>query len=272
VDLIALLEAVFEKLPQWFDAGRGRGPWDHHARLAHALLDDDPVAIVGALEAAVRGGAEPSDLGRALVYAAALRLARFGTANEHADWETAHHAFTYCNAVHRALQRIGNAPDSPAVRAVFHGAMAIYLARYLNVPPARLPGEDGRSLDDLPTDAQALLAELLGNFDRQRQVDAVGRLVSRYLLLEHPIESLITTLAAALMREDAGFHSYQMFEAGVRQAREWGSTAPARHILVAVGRYLAAHSPTERATYQTADIARRLLSGQTLHEMGSKPR
>jgi len=42
------------------------------------------------------------------------------------------------------------AEESPA-RAV-HGAMALYLARYLNVPPARIPGEGGEQLDDLPAD------------------------------------------------------------------------------------------------------------------------
>ena len=33
----------------------------------------------------------------------ALRVARFGTANEHADWETALHVFTYANAIHQAF-------------------------------------------------------------------------------------------------------------------------------------------------------------------------
>jgi hypothetical protein len=33
----------------------------------------------------------------------------------------------------------------------------------------------------------------------------------------------------------------------------------------AVARYLAAHSPTERAALQTADIARRLMRGGELH-------
>ncbi len=36
-------------------------------------------------------------------------------------------------------------------------------------------------------------------------------------------------------------------EAGVRQFGEWGNTEPGRHILIAVARYLAARSPTERA-------------------------
>ena len=62
-----------------------------------------------------------------------------------------------------------------------------------------------------------------------------------------------------------GFHTYQMLEAGVRQFTVWGHTDEARHILIAVARYLAAHSPTERAALQTADIAQRLMRGGELH-------
>ena len=67
------------------------------------------------------------------------------------------------------------------------------------------------------------------------------------------------------LREDAGFHAYQMLEAGVRQFIAWGDTDEGRHILIAVVRYLAAHSPTGRAALQTADIARRLMRGSELH-------
>jgi nitrite reductase/ring-hydroxylating ferredoxin subunit len=271
VDLIALLERTFAELPALFTHGRGRGPWNGHAALASRLLGDDPAAIVGALEDAIRAGAVPADLSKALAYAAALRVARFGTANEHGDWQTAHHAFTYANAVHQGLKRIGagdpGEPGDPeAVRGVFHGAMAVYLTRYLNVPPARLPGETGNQLEDLPTDGQALRAALLDALDRRHQVDAAGQLVARYLMLGHSAESLIATLARALLREDAGFHAFQMLEAGVRQCREWGGTDQGRHVLIAVTRYLAAHSPTERTAYQTADIARRLMRGAQLHE------
>ena len=52
----------------------------------------------------------------------------------------------------------------------------------------------------------------------------------------------------------------------MRQFREWGNGAAGRHILIAVARYLAAHSPTERAALQTADIARRLMRGGELHQ------
>jgi hypothetical protein len=69
-----------------------------------------------------------------------------------------------------------------------------------------------------------------------------------------------------LLREDAGFHAYQMLEAGVRQFTAWGDSAERRDILIAVARYLAVHSLTERAALQTADIARRLMRGGELHQ------
>ncbi|HET8918439.1 MAG TPA: hypothetical protein VFN27_02050, partial [Xanthobacteraceae bacterium] len=135
---------------------------------------------------------------------------------------------------------------------------------YLNVPPARIPGEGGAQLDDLPADGELIRAALLDAFDRQRQVDLAARLVARHLTLGHSPQALIATLARALLREDAGFHAYQMLEAGVRQFTAWGDTDEGRHILIAVARYLAAHSPTERAALQTADIARRLMRGGEL--------
>jgi hypothetical protein len=223
-----------------------------------------------ALAAAISDGASLDDLGRSLAYAAALRVAQFGTANEHGDWDTAHHVFTYCNAVHQGLKRI-EADARPGVyveasRALLHGAAAIYLIRYLNVPPARLPGEADNGLDALPSSADDIRASLLDAFDRQQQVETAARLVARHLTLGHPPELIIAALARALAREDAGFHAYQMLEAGVRQFKEWGNTPPGRHILIAVARYLAAHSPTERAWLQTADIAARLSRGDHLHE------
>jgi nitrite reductase/ring-hydroxylating ferredoxin subunit len=267
VDLIALCQRAGLELPHLFAACDNARDWSDHVALSHRLLGDDPTAIIDALTAAARDGASPADLGRALAYAAALRVARFGTANEHSDWETAHHVFTYTNAVHQALRRIGNGVPDPAeaVRGLLHGAMALYLARYLNVPPAALPGESDEGLDDLPAAAEEIRAALLDALDRQQQVGAAARLVARHLTLGHSPDTLIAALAEALLREDAGFHAYQMLEAGVRQFREWGNCDQGRHILIAVARYLAAHFPTQRALLQSADIARRLMRGGELH-------
>jgi hypothetical protein len=274
VDLVALCEDAASELPELFAAGRGAQGWSDHARLAGELLGDDPIMIIEALKAAIRAGAAPTDLSRSLAYAAALRVARFGNSNEHSDWETAHHVFTYANAVDRMLTRIGTANmdgQFSAVRAVLHGAMANYLARYLNVPPARLPGEGGDDLDDLPADAGMIRTALLDAFDRQRQVDLAATLVARHLNVGHKPQALIATLAHAVLREDAGFHAYQMLEAGIRQFTAWGNGDEGRRILIAITRYLAAHSPTERAALQTADIAQRLMRGGDLHQEARAP-
>jgi hypothetical protein len=269
VDLIALCDQAANELAELTAPVRDRRAWSGHSALTKELLGDDPGGIIEALKSAVRGGAVPADLGQSLAYGAALRVARFGNANEHADWETAHHVFTYANALHQMLIRIGtpNAEGcATAARGVLNGAMALYLARYLNVPPARIPGESGEPLNDLPTDAKTIQAALLDAFDRQRQVDLAAGLVARHLTLGHSPETLIATLARAVLREDAGFHAYQMLEAGVRQYKVWGDTDEGRHILIAIARYVAAHSPTERAALQTADIARRLMRGGELHQ------
>jgi hypothetical protein len=65
----------------------------------------------------------------------------------------------------------------------------------------------------------------------QALLGAAARLVARHLLLGHSPEALIATLAHELLREDAGFHAYQMLEAGVRQFHEWGNGDQGRHIL-----------------------------------------
>jgi hypothetical protein len=180
IDLVAVCDEAASKLPELFAVCRRKRGWSDHAALARDLLGDDPANIIEALKAAILAGAAPSDLGRSLAYGAALRVARFGNANEHADRETAHHVFTYANALDQLIKRIGTDSDSEvtAVREVLHGAMALYLTRYLNVPPARIPGESSGQLDDLPTDSEAIHAALLDAFDRQRQVDQAARLVT----------------------------------------------------------------------------------------------
>ena len=130
VDLIALCDDAARELPRLF-AGRAAGHWSDHALLAERLLADEPTAVIDALKAAARAGASPADLGQALAYAAALRVARFGTANEHADWETAHHVFSYANALHQALKRIV-AKAGPAIRSKRRAACCTARWRYIS--------------------------------------------------------------------------------------------------------------------------------------------
>jgi nitrite reductase/ring-hydroxylating ferredoxin subunit len=227
IDLVPLCEAAFAELPELLVEGQPkRGTWRAHEQLAKRLLGDDPAGVVAALKSAIGYGATATDLSRAVAYAAALRVAYFGTSNEHSDWDTALHCFTYCNAVHQLLTRITAARpielERPELlRGLFHGAMQVYLIRFLNVPPARLPGEGDDRLDDLPRDDRELRDAFLSALDRQGAVKTAGRLVARYLSLGHPVQPLIATLSHAVLREDAEFHTYQMVEAGVQQYRQF---------------------------------------------------
>ncbi len=153
-DLAALIAEASERLPErvaagsacavrFDDAGAGAGQGGV-ARLAWSILSDDPAEVVAAIDEAIAGGARPEELGRAVAYAAALRITRFHTQNDHGDWDEVHHAFTAANALHQALRR---SPSMPLLRGVYHGALRIYLDRFLNIPAARLPGPGPADLD-----------------------------------------------------------------------------------------------------------------------------
>ena len=264
VDLVPPLERIAALLPDLLREGEGKS-WDDVRGLSDALLGEDPLAILEALRSAFLAGARPEQAARALTYAAALRVARFGTANEIGDWITVLHTFTYCNALHQAVRRCPTSPE--LARGIFHGAVSVYFDRFLNVPPARLPGEsrDGSWDAEEPDDAQALLDGFLEALNGQQKVPAAARAVAHYLRLGHPTPPLLDALALAAVREDADFHTLQMVEGGIRQWREWEGQPEADHFLIAVARYLAAHSPTQRAQLQTARIALRLHRGDTLY-------
>ena len=170
-----------------------------------------------------------------------------------------HHAFSAANALHHALQRN---PSREAARGLVHGALRVYLDRFLNIPPARLP--DGRAIGATPPGA--LLEKLLEEMDTRQQVDGAAALVQQYLSAGPSPQPLIRTLAQALLREDAEFHTFQMLEAGIRQYEALRGTPRADHVFIAATRYLAAHSPTDRARQQTARIALRLHRGDALYE------
>jgi hypothetical protein len=159
----------------------------------------------------------------------------------------------------------GRIPTAETLRALFHGAMSLYLLRFLNVPPVKLLGESGDRRDDLREDGTVLCERFLDALDRHGAIDEAPRYVARYLAKRHDLERLLATLARAVLREDAGFHTYQMLEAATGKFRHWGNGPEGRYILVASARYLAAHSPTERGELQTATVARRLAGGQRLY-------
>src|SRR5438270_4687493 len=161
IDLVPVLKDAFEKLPSLLEQGRGQS-WQPASNFTETLLGESPLEIVAALNHALSAGATPARLAQEVAYAAAMRICRFGTQNEFGDWIAVLHTFTAANALHQALQR-GSSPE--AVRGVYHGAISVYLDRFLNIPPARLPalGRNGAG-------APELLEELLSQMDTRQQV------------------------------------------------------------------------------------------------------
>ncbi|MCC7407987.1 MAG: Rieske (2Fe-2S) protein [Phycisphaeraceae bacterium] len=268
VEIIEPLRAAEREIPRMLERGRGKAYRDEGALLG-TLLGDDAPAIIRALNEAMGGGAAPVVLARLVAYAAFVRLARFATSNDVSDWFNPQHTVNYTNAVLRMAERIGDTDQPGIVRGVYHGALAIYMDRFLNVPPARMPGER-EGLDDLPTGAEELRQAFLDALDQRHQVDAAARIVVRYLRLGHPFGPLVDTLTYATVREDLDFHTLQVLEAGVQQCVRWrdGREAEDRieHILVGVVRSLAAACPTRRGALQTATTALRLHRGEKIHE------
>jgi nitrite reductase/ring-hydroxylating ferredoxin subunit len=223
------------------------------AELAEAILDDDPENVVDALIKAGADGASSEQLARAVALAAALRIVRFHTQNDHRDWNAVHHGFTTANAVHQAVARN---PTPELLRGVVHSALKVYLDRFLNIPAARLPATETGSLEGLAR-----------CWESQGRVEEAGREAWGYLADGGDPERLIAALGSAMLVEDAGFHWFQLYEAAVRQHRAWPvESKEGRLILVAFARFLAAHTPTRRETSRVVDIARRLRRGEELFE------
>ncbi len=261
IELVEPLRALEERLPgvlaQDVDSN-----WRADDAFTQAILGDDPLASLRALEQALDGGAPPHLVARQVAYAAALRLARFATSNEVTDWFNPQHTFIYSNGVFQAVTR---SPTPDVVRGIFHGAMSVYMDRYLNVPAARLPGERN-TRDALDADPTELRETLLRELDQRANIERVADIVSRYVALGFELPALIDTLAFATVREDLDFHSLQVLEAAVNQCNAWGEGPEQENILVGVARNLAAHCPTRRAGQQTADIAQRLHRGDKVFE------
>lgn len=270
-DLVAPLRECEADLAEMLRLGENK-VWDNVRALGDTILGSEPLAILKALRDAFQAGARPQQVSKALCYAAAMRVARFGPSNEIGDWITVLHTFSYCNSVHQAIKR---SPSPGVARGIFAGAMSVYLDHFLNVPPARLPGETRAG--DLPLrdtepggEPKALLDQFMNALDSQPGTPIAANTVARYLQLGYPTGPLWDALARATVREDVDFHTVQMLEAGLLQSKEWAGEPEEAQILVAVARYLAAHAPTPRARLQTAKIALRLSRGDSLFK-GDEP-
>ena len=257
IDLVALLDEAFARIPSALSAGAHVDGWSGRNAVVETVLGEDPTASIEALIAALGDGASEVELASAVSSAAVLRIARFPTSNEFGDWDTALHTFTFANAVEQGLRR---SPSPELVRGVFDAAMSIHLDRFLNVPATRLPEPDPEADPDL------LLGDLPRLLDRQQQVVEAGQLVASFLAAGGDPGRLVASLGAALVREDRNFHTIQCVEAAVRQHELSAPGEAAGLPLIAAARYLAAHAATSRSQRQTFEIARRLHRGERLYE------
>ena len=256
IDLSSMVWDARRALPELWEEGSGvQGGWDGGSGLVETMLADDPSETLRELQEAVRKGATAEQLGGAVAYAAFLRMARFHTSNEFGDWDTVHNTLTAANGLHQALKR---APSVELLRAVFDTAMSIYLDRFLNMPPRRIPEPNG-------TDPSVDLgAELLEAMDSQQQVEQAARIVTDYVAGSRDPDGILPVMAHAMLREDSTFHHFQIVDAAMKQYLGRRGTPAARHVLVGAARFLAAHYPTPRAVNQTFNIAVRLQRGDEI--------
>lgn len=264
VNLVGPLNQAFEQLPAILSSAPSHpSAGVEEEKLIDQLLSDRPVETVEALLDALKKGIKPVRLAQLVSLAAAERIVRFHIQNEFSDWITVLHTFTHAHAVHEALRR-STTPE--LTRAVFHGAMSVYLDRFLNIPSAKKP----RVSDETgpPEHPEAFLNLL----NQQQQVDQAAKWVMNYLARGGDKEQLYNTLGHALLREDAEFHSFQMYEGGMAEHDRWSeeNTTLAKRaqetMILAMARYLAGHAPTDREIPHTARIAMRLQHGERLFE------
>jgi nitrite reductase/ring-hydroxylating ferredoxin subunit len=227
VDLVQLAADTERR----FDEPAAETPTLDVGAFAWELLAEDPVDVANALVRAHHLGGRAEEVARAIAYAAALRIVRFHVQNDHGDWDTVHHAFTAANALHQAARRN---PTPELARAYVQMALRVYLDRFLNVPAARLPNATSGSLDALAR-----------CFDVQGMVDEAGNEAYGFLRAGGSRRDLIAALGHALLAEDAELSAL---------------------ILVAVARFLAAHTPTRRELPTVVRIAARLRRGEALYE------
>lgn len=263
IDLKHVLERSFKEIPVSLELGHKKlGSWRPEKSIVDTLLSDKPNEIADVLLTSIREGATEEGLAATVEYAAALRIAFFGTSNEFSDWNTALHTFTFSHAVQQSLHRL---PSIELLRGIFDAAMSVYLNRFLNVPPSPIP-----TILEKSEEPDILLKKFLDILDKRQQVKDATEIVVSYIKAGGDEGKFLSVLGKALLREDRNFHTIQMIEATCRQ---YNMVVQAKiplvdqaSVLIAAARYLAAHSPTVRGQGQMFEIASRLHHGSKLYE------
>jgi hypothetical protein len=259
IDLIELIEEAEAKLASY--SPKLASAVQMSPKFFHEFLEEDPRLILDLLVDVLVRGAAPIEIARHLTLAAAWRLASFPESNDIDDWFAPMHTFSFCNALTQILGRGETGPE--IVKGLLHGAMSVYIDRFLNIPAAKLAGVE--PLEDLPQHADELRKSMLESLDQRKGWSILPRLVARYLRLGYSEPELIDLLTLAMTREDLDFHKMQVFEAAVTQAQQWPTYQAARELLyTAAARHLAAHCPTRRGASQSVAVALRLNRGEEI--------
>ncbi|REE86116.1 nitrite reductase/ring-hydroxylating ferredoxin subunit [Paenibacillus taihuensis] len=269
INLVEPIQEAVRQLAESNGAGAGEGKAvkvnQDENFILEQLLSEQPLQTIELVRDLLLAGMAPAKLAQLVTLAAAERVVRFHTQNDFRDWVAVLHTFTYAHAVH---ERLLHSEEPLLQRAILHGAISVYLDRFLNVPAAKRP-KVAESNDDAAVPGMDELLQLL---DQRQQVDRAAGWVANYLHRGGEVPALLNTLGAALLREDAEFHTFQMFEASVAEYERWSTRQDAfalraqETMLLACTRYLAAHAPTARELPHTATIAWRLHRGERLFE------
>jgi nitrite reductase/ring-hydroxylating ferredoxin subunit len=262
IDLVAPLKEAFVNLTLSSSVEYRQLTADEEDQIIHQLLSDQPLETTQLFTKYLISGAHPAHLAQLITLAAAERIVRFHTQNDFGDWIAVLHTFTYAHAVH---ERLRHSTHPLLIRALYHGAMSIYLDRFLNVPAASRP-MNVKLIDTAQPE------KLLDVMDQRQNVNEASRWVIGFLNNQGSPLQLINQLGHALLREDADFHTFQMYEAAVAEFDSWELRTDSfaeraqETMLLAATRYLAAHAPTARELSHTARIAWRLHRGERLFE------
>jgi hypothetical protein len=272
-DLILLIREAESRIPKIMKGEKkneGLVEGREIAEQAFQMLGDKPESIISSIEdAIISRRMDVKTAACSLATAAAIRLGRFHTQNEFGDWITVLHSFSYCNAVLQSTRLI--ADENTILKAIYQGAMNLYLTRFLNIPSASLPTKTESSQVSYRS---TLLQELLLAIDH-KDVEGSAKVVNQYLQSKQDKRKLISTLIHSVVREDSEFHTFPLIEAAIKtmesldqicSVKDENAAELQRLILIGAGRYIAAHSPTDRSLPQTISIAHRLQRGEALYE------
>lgn len=226
--------------------------------LGHSLAEGKQHAVLDILEKALDEGASAVELSRALNIAWAIRLARFALVNE-TDWGQVFHGVIAADSIDQALRRFGCSPGLLA--SIFDSAVELYLTQSLNIPRVRLPDKDRPR--DLPVNDPGLLIREMADGLELRQPDRAGACVAHFLWRDYDADALISSMIAAMFREDGDFHTFQAMRACVNQFEALTDDPDRALTLVGITRMFAAQR-MRRNVLMSTQFALKLSKGEYL--------